>query len=29
LKMYVRADPMWRKPVGEGANRTLGMEVPV
>ena len=29
LKMKVRALPMCRKPVGEGAKRTLGMEIRV
>jgi len=26
LKMKVRALPTWRKPVGEGAKRTLGVD---
>jgi hypothetical protein len=29
LKMKVRALPMCKKPVGEGAKRTLGMKIPV
>ena len=28
LKMNVRALPMWRKPVGDGAKRTLSIEKP-